>query len=60
LPHPARTDLLEDFVDANAGAGFDRHEDTLLAASVEGMERDDLRVLAVLVTWLGIHHPWIN
>ncbi len=35
-------------------------EDTLLAASVEGMERDDLRVLAVLVTWLGIHHPWIN
>ena len=35
-------------------------EDTLLAASVEGMDRDDLRVLAVLVTWLGTHHPWIN
>lgn len=35
-------------------------EDTLLSASVCGMEEDDLRVLAVLVTWLGIHHPWIN
>ena len=35
-------------------------EDTLLAASVEGMDADDLRVLAVLATWLGVHHPWIN
>ncbi len=35
-------------------------EDTLLAASVEGMERDDLRVLAILVTWLGVHHSWMN
>ncbi len=35
-------------------------EDTLLAASVEGMEHDDLRVLSVLVTWIHIHHPWIN
>lgn len=35
-------------------------EDTLLAASVEAMEHDDLRVLSVLVTWLRIHHPWIN
>ena len=35
-------------------------EDTLLAASVEGMEHDDLRVLSLLVTWLEIHHPWIN
>lgn len=35
-------------------------EDTLLAASVEGMEHDDLRVLAVLVTWLGVHHSRIN
>jgi hypothetical protein len=35
-------------------------EDTLLAASIEGMDRDDLRVLAVLVTWLGAHHPRIN
>ncbi|HYO57616.1 hypothetical protein [Archangium sp.] len=35
-------------------------EDTLLFASVEGMERDDLRVLAVLVTWLGVHAAWVN
>ncbi len=35
-------------------------EDTLLAASVEGMEYDDLRVLAVLATWIKIHHTWIN
>ena len=33
---------------------------TLLAASVEGLEREDLRVLAVLATWLEIHHPWLN
>jgi hypothetical protein len=35
-------------------------EDTLLHASVEGMDKGDLRVLAVLVTWFGIHAPWVN
>jgi hypothetical protein len=35
-------------------------EDTLLFASVEGLERDDLRVLAVLVTWFGIHAAHVN
>ena len=35
-------------------------EDTLLFASVEAMEKDDLRVLAILVTWFGVHHPWVN
>ncbi len=35
-------------------------EDAIFAASAEGMEQDDLRVLSVLVTWLGVHHPWIN
>ncbi len=35
-------------------------EDTLLAASIEGMEKGDLRVLSVLVTWLEIHHPRVN
>jgi hypothetical protein len=35
-------------------------EDTLLAASVEGMERQDLRVAALLVTWFGIHAAWVN
>src|SRR6266545_4761699 len=41
----------------NEGANI---EDTLVAASVEAMERDDLRVLAVLTTWLRVHHPWVN
>jgi hypothetical protein len=35
-------------------------EDVLLAASIEGLERDDLRVLALLVTWIGVHSSWIN
>jgi len=32
-------------------------EDTLLFASVAGMEHGDVRVLAVLTTWLGVHAP---
>ncbi|HVT57111.1 MAG TPA: hypothetical protein VHR45_01820 [Thermoanaerobaculia bacterium] len=35
-------------------------EDTLLFASLEAMEEDDLRVLAILVTWFGMHAPWVN
>lgn len=35
-------------------------EDTLIAASVEAMERDELRVASVMSTWLGIHHPRLN
>lgn len=35
-------------------------EDTLLAAAVAGMERGDLRVLSLLVSWLWVHHPWVN
>lgn len=35
-------------------------ENTLLFASVEGMERDDLRVLSVLVTWFFTHVSWVN
>lgn len=35
-------------------------EDTLLLASIEGMQHDDLRVLAVLTSWLGIHSSKIN
>jgi hypothetical protein len=35
-------------------------ESTLLHASVLGMEEGDFRVLAVLTTWLGIHHPRVN
>jgi len=35
-------------------------EDTVLFASVEGMQRGDLRVLAVLVTWFGVHSGRVN
>ena len=35
-------------------------EDTLYFASVEGMEKNDLRTLSVLVTWLGEHIRWVN
>lgn len=35
-------------------------EDGLLAASVEGIERDDLRVLSMLCTWLEVHGEWVN
>lgn len=35
-------------------------EDTLLFASIEAMDNADLRALAVLVTWFGVHHPWVN
>lgn len=35
-------------------------EDTLFFASIEGMERDDLRVLSVLVQWLSLHAAVVN
>ena len=35
-------------------------EDTILFASIKGMENHDLRVLAVLLTWFGIHAAWVN
>lgn len=35
-------------------------EDTLLFASMEGMEKSDLRVLSILVNWFGIHAAWVN
>jgi len=44
-------------VDAAPGANI---EDTLFFASAEAMDKDDLRVLAILVTWFGVHHAWVN
>jgi hypothetical protein len=35
-------------------------EETLVHASAAGMDDHDLRVLAVLTTWVGVHHPHIN
>jgi len=35
-------------------------EDTLIHASELGMDDNDLRVLSVLTTWLGVHHAYVN
>jgi hypothetical protein len=35
-------------------------EDTLLFASAAAMDGSDLRILALLVSWFGIHHAWVN
>lgn len=35
-------------------------ETTLLHASVLGMDEGDLRVLALLTTWFGVHHSHVN
>ena len=35
-------------------------EETLVHASSLGMDDDDLRVLAVLTTWLAVHHAHVN
>ena len=35
-------------------------EDTLYFASLDGMDRDDLRTLSVLTMWLSVYTRWIN
>ncbi|HEV2962978.1 MAG TPA: hypothetical protein VG649_14205 [Candidatus Angelobacter sp.] len=45
---------------AASGSDQPNIENTLLYASVEGMEKHDLRVLSILVTWFGIHAAWVN
>jgi hypothetical protein len=45
---------------AAAPAAAANIEDTLLFASMAGMEGGDLRVLAALVTWFGVHRAWVN
>jgi len=35
-------------------------EETLVHASALGMDNHDLRVLAVLTTWLGVHHDHVH
>src|SRR5215471_12976605 len=35
-------------------------EDTLLHASVEAVEKPDLRVLSLLTTWFGVYATWVN
>ena len=43
--------------ESNASAPI---EETLVHASAGGMDEHDLRVLAVLTTWVGVHHAHIN
>ena len=45
---------------AALGADQPNIEDTMLFASAEGMEKQDLRVLSVLITWFGVHAAWVN
>lgn len=35
-------------------------EDTIVAASIEGMQSEDYRVLSLLVDWFGIHYERVN
>jgi len=62
---PAAEELTADMIGIgmNLGGRADPEaniEDTILYASEEGMEKGDLRVLAILVTWLGIHGERVN
>jgi hypothetical protein len=64
-PTPAQGDLTARMVGIGmnfaAKAEADAEiESTLLHASVLGMDDGDLRVLAVLTTWLGVHHTHVN
>ena len=64
-PAPAQGDLTARMVGIGmnfaAKAEADAEiESTLLHASVLGMDDGDLRVLAVLTTWLGVHHTHVN
>ena len=64
-PRPQGTALTSDMVGIgmNFAAESDRAaliEETLVHASALGMNEHDLRVLAVLTTWLGVHHKYIN
>lgn len=64
-PTPAPDELTAQMVGigmnfaARAAADADI-ESTLSHASVLGMDEGDLRVLALLTTWLGVHHTHVN
>lgn len=66
---PARSIRSDALTSAMAGIGMNfaakadhdaNIEDALYFASIEGMENDDLRTLAVLVDWLEEHSRWVN
>jgi hypothetical protein len=45
---------------AAAPASAPNIEDTIFFASVDAMDRSDLRVAAILVSWFGVHHRWVH
>lgn len=45
---------------ANSSLEEPNIEDTLVAASLEGLSRPDYRVLSLLVDWVGIHFERVN
>ena len=66
---PANFLRSDDLTSAMAGIGMNfaakadhdaNIEDTLYFASIEGMENDDLRTLAVLLAWIETHSRWVN
>lgn len=48
------------WVSASPPAQEPNIEDTLVAASIEGIVREDFRVLALLVDWISIHVDRVN
>ena len=62
---PSADDLTADLVGigiliGGEGSRDPNIEDTLVFASVEGMDHGDLRVLATMVTWFGVHLGRVN
>ncbi|MFT4705642.1 MAG: hypothetical protein ACI81R_003353 [Bradymonadia bacterium] len=62
---PTDTELTRDMasIGLNFASAMDSQADiegTLVHASALGMDDDDLRVLSVLTTWLGVHQAYIN
>ena len=47
-------------LDAAPSASEPNIEDTLWAASHEGMDGGDARILGLLVDWIAVHGDWIN
>lgn len=45
---------------ANKAQATPNIEDTLVAASLEGVQQEDYRVLSLLVDWFGIHFERVN
>jgi hypothetical protein len=69
VPGPAETPGRDALTAAMVGIGMElaapaapdpNIEDTLLFASAEAMDGSDLRILALVVSWFGVHHAWVN